>query len=183
MYPPGDAVMIYELGYIQTLLEGKFRPGHFQGVSRFVDKLIEFVQPDTLYLGQKDYQQCMVIKKMIQLRNYATQLQVCDTVREKDGLAMSSRNMRLNAEERLQALQIIHTLKKIKDEIVPGHLNAIKEQAMEMLSQHGFKVDYVEIADASHLEPIHFWDGKQPAIALIAAFINEVRLIDNLFIN
>ncbi len=180
MYPAGDPVEHYELGFIETVLEGKYRPGHFQGVCRIVDKLLKAVKPNTLYLGRKDYQQCMVINKMIALKGHPVKLQVCDTVREADGLAMSSRNMRLNPEERKQALHIIKTLKTIKDSIKPGDLHMVQQNAQQYLEANGFKVDYAAIADAVTLEPLRNWDGQQEIVALIAAFLNEVRLIDNL---
>lgn len=180
MYPQGDPVIHYDLGFIETVLEGEFRPGHFQGVCRIVDKLLNAVQPDVLYLGQKDYQQCMVINKMIELKNHPVQLQVCDTVREADGLAMSSRNMRLNETERKEAPHIIKMLQTIKAGIKPGDLQSLKQSAQRYLAQQGFKVDYVEIADATTLAPLNRWDGKQSIVALVAAFLNEVRLIDNL---
>ncbi|MFZ1534928.1 MAG: pantoate--beta-alanine ligase, partial [Chitinophagaceae bacterium] len=103
IYPEGiKPEMQYELGYIETILEGKFRPGHFQGVCMVVHRLLDIVQPDNLYLGQKDYQQCMVISKLVELINQQDTIKVniCPTLREKDGLAMSSRNMRLNEDER-----------------------------------------------------------------------------------
>lgn len=180
MYPPGDPVLHYELGFIETVLEGKYRPGHFQGVCRIVDKLLLAVKPTTLYLGQKDYQQCMVINKMIELKGHKTRLQVCDTVREPDGLAMSSRNMRLNEAERQQALHIIKTLKVIQQELRPGNIKQLKKKGVGYLEQNGFNVDYVEIADAVTLAAVDEWDGQQPLVALVAAFLNEVRLIDNL---
>ena len=180
MYPPNDPVVHYELGSIETILEGKYRPGHFQGVCRIVDKLLAAVKPGTLYLGQKDYQQCMVIEKMISLKGHTTRLQVCDTVREPDGLAMSSRNMRLNAEEREQALHISKILRALKAGLQPGNLVSLKENAQQYLEENGFKVDYVEIADALTLAPVSNWDGKQKLVALVAAFLNDVRLIDNL---
>ncbi|MBC7934668.1 MAG: pantoate--beta-alanine ligase [Rhizobacter sp.] len=180
MYPANDPVLHYDLGFIETILEGKYRPGHFQGVCRIVDKLLNAVKPDTLFLGRKDYQQCMVIHKMIGLQAHQTQLQVCDTVREADGLAMSSRNMRLNKEDRQTALHIIKILRSIQSNLKPGDLSPLKKVAFQHLEENGFKSDYVEIADAVTLEPVTTWDGKQPLVALAAAFLNEVRLIDNL---
>lgn len=180
MYPPGDPAEHYDLGFIETVLEGKYRPGHFQGVCRIVDKLLKAVRPDILYLGRKDYQQCMVINKMIALKNHPVQLQVCDTVREADGLAMSSRNMRLNPVERQQALHIIKTLRTIREKLSPGDLRPLKQQAQQYLEANGFKVDYAAIADAVTLEPLDNWDGRQEIVALVATFLNEIRLIDNL---
>jgi pantoate--beta-alanine ligase len=183
MYPVNDPVIVYELGYIETLLEGKYRPGHFQGVCRIVDKLLSAVLPNSLFLGQKDYQQCMVIKKMMDLKHYPIHLQVCDTLREEDGLAMSSRNLRLTAAERNKALNLIESLRNIKATIKTGDTIEIRQESIEKLTRLGFKVDYFEIADASDLLPISVWDGKQKAVVLVAATLNDVRLIDNLLLN
>lgn len=183
MYPPKDPVLVYELGYLETLLEGKYRPGHFQGVCRIVDKLLNAVMPDTLYIGQKDYQQCLVIKKMIALKNHRVHVEISETMRESDGLAMSSRNLRLDAVARKKAVLLIQCLRKIKDTIKEGDLTSITSQAIEHLNLQGFKVDYVQIANAADLQPITTWDGKQKAVLLVAAFTDEVRLIDNLLLN
>ena len=183
MYPPNDPVIFYDLGYIETLLEGKYRPGHFQGVCRIVDKLLDAVTPDNLYLGQKDYQQCMVIQKMIELKQYPTQLVICETIREADGLAKSSRNMRLNEKEKKQALFIIETLRTIKEKINNSNPDILIKEAEKSLTLQGFKVDYVSIADAYNLQPVEIKSGDQKKVALIAAFINDIRLIDNLLLN
>ncbi|MFT3980721.1 MAG: pantoate--beta-alanine ligase [Ferruginibacter sp.] len=183
MYPANETLPHYDLGYLETVLEGEFRPGHFQGVCQIVDKLLQAVQPTTLFLGQKDYQQCMVIARMIELRQHPVQLQICTTVREQDGLAMSSRNMRLSDSERQQALYIIKTLRRIKQELRPGDMDSLKKEAAAYLEQNGFKVDYVAIADAGSLELVNDWDGKTAVVALVAAFLNEVRLIDNLVLH
>jgi pantoate--beta-alanine ligase len=179
MYPPNDPVIEYDLGEIEQLLEGKYRPGHFQGVCRIVDKLLMAVKPDGLYIGQKDYQQCMVIRKLIALKGYRTQLQVCDTVREADGLAQSSRNLRLSPQERHKATQIYKTLQFVAENIAPGELSSLKIKATSLLASQDFKVDYVEIAKADTLEIVDTWDGKDKLVALIAAFLGDVRLIDN----
>lgn len=175
----------YDLGKLETLLEGKFRPGHFQGVCMVVERLLNIVCPDNLYLGQKDYQQCMVINRLIQLMGIEkdTTLVVCPTLREPDGLAMSSRNMRLNEEERKRAVAIYNVLTSIKNNLQASSLISIKDKAVEELAAKGFRVDYVEIADAITLEPVAEWDGRQKLVALAAAFNNEVRLIDNMLIN
>ena len=185
MYPDGvKPTMHYDLGYLETILEGKFRPGHFQGVCMVVHRLLEIVQPNNLYLGQKDYQQCMVIKKLIELMGLGNKIKVniCPTLREADGLAMSSRNMRLNNDERKTAATIFRSLSWIKDNIEQGNLTALKSQAVKMLEEAGFRVDYVEIANATNLSLVNNWDGKQKLVTLVAAFINEVRLIDNMLL-
>jgi len=175
----------YDLGKLETLLEGKFRPGHFQGVCMVVERLLNIVCPGKLYLGQKDYQQCMVINRLIQVMGIEkdTTLVVCPTLREADGLAMSSRNMRLNEEERKRAVAIYNVLTSIKNNLQPSSLITIKNKAVEELAAKGFRVDYVEIADAITLEPVTHWNGRQKLVVLVAAFNNEVRLIDNMLIN
>ena len=182
MYPSGQANAHYELGMLENILEGRFRPGHFQGVCIIVDKLLAAVQPTALYLGRKDYQQCLVIQKMMTDRKYNIELNICDTIRETDGLAMSSRNMRLNEMERQKALCIIESLILIKNNIVPGKLDDLKNEATEFLKKNGYKVDYTEIAEAETLELQHEWDGKNKLVALVAAYLNDVRLIDNIIL-
>jgi pantoate--beta-alanine ligase len=175
---------VFQLGFLEEILEGKYRPGHFQGVCQVVSILLDIVKPGKLYLGQKDYQQCMVIKKLLELRNdEQVQVRVGETVRELDGLAMSSRNMRLDKNDREIAVNIFKALAFIKNNIQPGDLQKVKTVASELLTKNGFRPDYVEIADAETLGVISKWDGKQKLVALIAAFLNDVRLIDNMILN
>jgi pantoate--beta-alanine ligase len=172
----------YDLGYLETILEGKFRPGHFQGVCQVMYRLLKLVQPDLLFMGQKDYQQCMVVKRLLTLMESKTQLIPAPTIRENSGLAMSSRNMRLSEQQRGEAVDISKTLRFIRENLQYQSLNALKSTATEQLQQAGFKVDYVEIAHAETLEPIEEWDGKTPLVALVAAFLGDIRLIDNLIL-
>ena len=186
IYPNGtDRLKHYELGFLETVLEGKFRPGHFQGVCQVMHRLLEIVLPNNLYLGQKDYQQCMVIKKLIELigLNDRIKVNICPTLREDDGLAMSSRNTRLLPEDRKKAATISAALRYIKENLKPGDTKKIKGEAKEMLLQKEFRIDYIEIADADTLELVENWNGKQKVVALVAAFLNKVRLIDNMVIN
>lgn len=185
IYPEGYSnVKHYDIGYLETMLEGKYRPGHFQGVCMVVDRLLEIVQPDQLYLGQKDYQQCKVITGLIALKGLPDKirLSICPTLREADGLAMSSRNLRLSVEERMKAPVIFRCLQSLKSNLRPGDLIVIKEEAVSMLELAGLRPDYVEIADADDLSPVTKWDGKQRLVALIAAFLGDIRLIDNLIL-
>lgn len=185
IYPDGIThKQKYDLGYLETLLEGKYRPGHFQGVCMVVNRLLNIVQPDNLYLGQKDYQQCMVITRLVEIIGQSAKIKVniCPTLREADGLAMSSRNMRLTESERKTASIIYNCLRQIKKDLRPGDTEPIKQKAIAVLSKSGFKPDYVEIADAHTLSLIHEWDGKQQLVVLIAAFLNEIRLIDNMLL-
>jgi pantoate--beta-alanine ligase len=186
IYPNGiDHLKHYELGFLETVLEGKFRPGHFQGVCQVMHRLLEIVLPNNLYLGQKDYQQCMVIKKLIELigLNDKMKLNICPTLREDDGLAMSSRNTRLLPDDRKKAATISATLRYIKENLKTGDTKKIKDKAKEMLLQKEFRIDYIEIADAGTLELVENWNGKQKVVALVAAFLNQIRLIDNMVIN
>lgn len=182
MYLNDEVNEHYDLGMLEHILEGKYRPGHFQGVCIIVDKLLTAIKPNTLYLGKKDYQQCMVINKMITDKKYEVRLEICDTIREPSGLAMSSRNLRLNEVERIYALKIIETLINIKKNIKPGNLEEIKIKATKYLTKNGYKVDYTEIADAATLEIVSDWDGKAKLVALVAANLNNVRLIDNIIL-
>lgn len=183
IYPADIKKEQYDLGYIETILEGKFRPGHFQGVCQVVDRLLQIVHSDILFLGQKDYQQCMVINKMITLKKYPVSLSISSTLREPGGLAMSSRNKRLNDRQRKNAVRIFETLTLIKNEIKKGSLDQLKIKAIEFLEAAGFKVDYVEFADAANLELINEWDGNRKIVVLIAASIDDIRLIDNMVLN
>lgn len=186
IYPEGVKSMIrYELGNIETVLEGKFRPGHFQGVCMVVHRLLEIVQPDNLYLGQKDYQQCMVIKKLVVLINQDKKIKIniCPTLREADGLAMSSRNMRLDLSARKAAIAIYKSLILVKENIQTKPFSDLKQKAQSLLKKAGFRVEYFEIADATDLLPVDKYDGHQKLVALVAAYINEVRLIDNMLLN
>src|SRR5258706_6960869 len=185
VYPGGATTGVkYDLGYLETILEGKYRPGHFQGVCTVVDRLLDIVKPNSLYLGQKDYQQCMVIRKLIELTTRSKiRVHICPTLREPDGLAMSSRNVRLNKEERRKAPAIYKTLLYIKQNLSIGNLISLKEAALEKLKAEGFMPDYIEIADAASLHLTDEWDGERKLVALAAAFLNEVRLIDNVLLN
>jgi pantoate--beta-alanine ligase len=183
IYPPAYLKKNYDLGSIEHNLEGYYRPGHFQGVCEVVDRLLDIITPDNLYLGQKDFQQCMVIKKLLEItgREAKVDLHICPTKRETSGLAMSSRNLRLTSEEKVLAVSIYKELENIKKNLRQIPLEALKKNARAYLTQQGFKVDYVEIARAEDLTP-----SKNPAdadVALIAAGIGNVRLIDNLLLN
>jgi len=186
IYPDGIAKRDhYDLGYIETILEGEFRPGHFQGVCMAVERLLNIVLPDNLYLGQKDYQQCMIITRLIHLMGIQkkVQIRICPILREKDGLAMSSRNMRLNLEQRAQAPIIYKTLLFLKDNLGKGSLKDLKKEAINLLEEQGVRADYIEIADAKTLKPINEWDSRTNILGLAAGYIDGVRLIDNLILS
>ncbi len=184
IYPEGEKNMEhYNLGYLETIFEGEYRPGHFQGVCQVMSRLLKIVSPQHLFMGQKDYQQCMVVKKLIELIGLLINFHTCPTTRETDGLAMSSRNMRLNEEERKNAVAIHKALSYLKQNIIAGNIDSLIEDAKKILQSYDFKIDYVEVADAETLQATHFFDGKEKLVALAAAFQNQVRLIDNMILN
>lgn len=183
MYPSEYVKKQYELGEIENRLEGFYRPGHFQGVCQAVDRLLEIVQPHNLYMGQKDYQQCMVVKKLLELTEKTNDINliVVPTVREPDGLAMSSRNLRLDQEQRKLATLIYKELSFIKEHIHRQSLNELKKIASTHLAEKGFQVDYVEIANAVDLSPAT--NPSDEMVVLAAATVGNIRLIDNIVLN
>lgn len=185
IYPDGKELKEhYDLGFIESVLEGEFRPGHFQGVCQVVDRLLHIVQPDYLFLGQKDYQQVMILRKMTGLKNHPVKIIIGETLREPSGLARSSRNLRLSEDEKQKATAIYHALLYIKENIASAGLNELKQHAAEMLMNSGFgKIDYIAVCSAATLEPVEHYDAAIPSVALIAAFMGDVRLIDNMLLN
>lgn len=184
IYPEGLATNYsYDLGYLETILEGFYRPGHFQGVCRVMHKLLTIVQPDDLFMGQKDYQQCMVIKRLIELYNMATKLHIVPTQREQNGLAMSSRNLRLSDEAKEKASAIFQALTFIRKKVLSAPIEQLKNEASRIILSAGFeKIDYIEICDADTLMPLDKL-RETKMVALVAAFIEGVRLIDNMLLN
>ncbi len=168
IYPDGmEGLPSYDLGNLERVLEGEFRPGHFQGVCVVVDRLLHAVQPDLLFMGQKDYQQVAVIERLLKISNHAVQLIACPTVRENSGLAMSSRNMRLSNEQREKAVAIYR-----------GFESSGEAEFRQKLVDAGFdSIDYIACCDPHTLET-KSWKAK-PCVILVAAFIGGVRLIDN----
>ena len=181
IYPSGYLPDHYALGSLETVLEGKYRPGHFQGVCQVVDRLLAIVMPSTLFLGQKDYQQCMVIARLIHLKQYATDLHIVPTMRETSGLAMSSRNLRLNEQDRKKDAAIYAGLTHLKSRLKPGKIQSLCDDIANDLLRAGFeKVDYISIANAKTLDPVEEWDGETALVALAAVFLSGIRLIDNI---
>ncbi len=172
----------YALGYLEEILEGKFRPGHFQGVCLVVEKLLNIVRPDILFLGQKDYQQCLVIKKLVRLMGSRVKVKIEPIIREKNGLAMSSRNLRLTPEERETAPGLHETLTAIKKQLRRANFRQLANVAVERLETAGFKVDYLELARAKDLRTVAGKEPHEELVLLIAAYLHRVRLIDNILI-
>ena len=173
----------FDLGYLETILEGEFRPGHFQGVSLVVEKLLKIVNPDFLFLGQKDFQQCLIIKRLVGLMNRNIKIIICPILREESGLAMSSRNLRLSFSDRKLASELFLTLVSIKNKLKSEDFLKVKDQAIQDLETKGFKVEYLELAKKNNLEIVSHFNPGEKLIILIAAFLGDVRLIDNLLIN
>ena len=183
IYPPDYIPRLYDLGRLENILEGYYRPGHFQGVCQVVDRLLSIVNPHNIYIGQKDYQQCMVIRRLIETlgKSAHIHIHIAPTIRENDGLAMSSRNIRLTKDQRNKALTIYKELTAIKEQLDTVPLDQLKKKAARHLEDAGFSVDYVEIAYADSLEPAS--SNKERLVALIAAYLGHIRLIDNLSLN
>jgi pantoate--beta-alanine ligase len=169
------------LGELEHLLEGKFRPGHYQGVTQVVFKLFDIVKPDLAFFGQKDYQQVLVIQKMVDLLHLPVKIVMCPILRETDGLAMSSRNIHLSADDRLHALVLSRTLNWLKQNFDNGQTASLTKQCEDMIkAEPGVQLEYFEIADGKNLHNAN-QDSKQ-IVALVAAKVGNTRLIDNMIV-
>ncbi len=180
IYPVPDA-RIYDLGDITTRLEGAFRPGHFNGVASVVSRLFNIVNPTRAYFGLKDFQQYLVIKALVEKFNLNVQVVGCDIVRENNGLAMSSRNVLLNPEDRIVAAELFKALTKIKiayGKVRLDQLSAIGKAHLDMFPT--ITTEYLEVVTSSNLAPIKDSVSTEPLRALVAVKIGGVRLIDNL---
>jgi pantoate--beta-alanine ligase len=171
-----------DLGYLEDILEGKFRQGHYQGVTQIVNKLFEVVKPHKAFFGQKDFQQVKVIKKLVEVYDLNVEIVMCPIFREDDGLAMSSRNIHLSPLERQQSLSLSKALFKTKEDFDYKSLEEIKEGAKALLKNaEGVELEYFEISNADTLLPAI---SKEEAslVALVAAKVGRTRLIDNIII-
>lgn len=180
IYPEPDTRQ-FSYAPLDTVMEGKYRPGHFNGVCQIVSKLFLIVEPDMAYFGEKDFQQLAIIREMVRKYPFNLEIVGCPIVREADGLALSSRNARLSAEQRLQALQISKTLF--------GSLDFAKEHTLEETKQYvenriaeseGLESEYFEIVDGNTLQTVSSWNDSDYIVGCITVFCGEVRLIDNI---
>ncbi len=181
MYPRGLDVQTYvEVPLLGDRHCGQSRTGHFRGVSTIVCKLFNLVQPDIACFGQKDYQQLAIIRQMVTDLSLPIEIIGVPTERATDGLALSSRNGYLTAEQRAQAPALYQTLQWLKQQINTGqhHYRQLEQQATERLNNSGFKTDYLNISDRNTLEPVTA--AEQPKVILAAAYIGNTRLIDNI---
>jgi pantoate--beta-alanine ligase len=178
MYPADLPFTPMPLGKIGQLLEGAHRPGHFEGVVHVVHHLFTLVQPQRAYFGQKDFQQLAIIRLLNNHYGFGIELIGCQTVRQKDGLAMSSRNLRLTLEQRQNAVSISRALTFVQNNMGKNTLEKIKQEAILIIEQAGLAIEYLEIVDPITLEKCTEWQQSQ--VCCVAAFCGEVRLIDNM---
>jgi pantoate--beta-alanine ligase len=183
MYADKPVVGIH-FGYLENIMEGKFRPGHFQGVGVVVAKLLNITQPDTAFFGQKDLQQFVVISKLVRDLSFPVTLRCAPTVREKNGLAMSSRNERLTSMERKEAAVFYKSLLFARENLLNGmKIEELKHKVEEKFqSLEGINLEYFEIADAKTLMPVQDIHQHEQVALCIAGYCGKVRLIDNLFL-
>jgi pantoate--beta-alanine ligase len=182
VYPKGlDTTLELNFGDLANVMEGKFRPGHFDGMAQVVNRLLDIVLPHYLYMGQKDFQQLTIVRSMLKQLDSKVNLVMCPIIREEDGLAMSSRNVRLTSEHRKQAVLLNQTLKKAKDLLSKKTPQQIQSWAMDELAKYpDFKPEYFDIVDGITLQPIESFEGTDFAVACVAVWVGEVRLIDNM---
>ena len=180
MYPE-PVTKKYSFGELETVMEGAFRKGHFNGVAVVVKKLFDIILPDKAYFGEKDFQQLAIIQRLVDIENLAVQIIPCPIVREKDGLAMSSRNERLSASERKAAPFIHKTLQeavKLSEKMNPEE---IKDWVIEQFAANKvFQLEYFEIAGDHNLQPVSAWNQASGIMGFIAVHLGQVRLIDNI---
>ena len=180
IYPEGlTKAPLVDLGQLNTVQEARFRPGHFDGVVQVVSRLLDMVQPDKLYMGQKDYQQVMVIQQLLRQTQRATELVICPIVREPDGLAMSSRNVRLDPGLRQKANIIYQTLQEAASLLSQKSIPEIIQQATDQLSAAGFKPEYFEVSAHDTLLPVSTLHPGDTVVISTAVWADQVRLIDN----
>ncbi len=183
MYPDKPSVNI-GFGKLEEGMEGKFRPNHFNGVGLVVTKLFNIVNPDVAFFGQKDFQQLSLIKKINQDLNFGIEIIGVPTIREEDGLALSSRNQRLSEKERMVAPEIFKTLNLLKEELLSlKSVEQARKVAIDYIQQtKELKLEYLEIVDSSNLEAVSDINGHEQISLCIAAYLGDVRLIDNLYL-
>lgn len=180
MYPEPDTRQ-FSYAPLDTVMEGAFRPGHFNGVCQIVSKLFEAVKPHRAYFGEKDFQQLAIIHEMVRQMQFDLEIIGCPIVREEDGLALSSRNARLSAEERENALKISQTLFKSRT-FAATHTVSETQKFVEdaIAAAPGLRLEYFEIVDGNTLQKVGNWDQTSYAVGCITVFCGDVRLIDNI---
>lgn len=185
MYPD-DPLIKFDFGHLDAIMEGIYRPGHFSGVALVVTKLLNIVQPERAYFGQKDWQQLTIISRLVDEFMINTEVRIVPTTREPGGLALSSRNVRLKPEDRPLATTFFKVLTYAKNALTVDKIDFsdVKQRAGRMFEEHErLRLEYIELVDSKNLKPIrHVEDADRPIIC-IAGYVGEVRLIDNMFLD
>lgn len=180
IYPEPDTRQ-FDFGQLDKVMEGKFRPGHFNGVAQVVSRLFDIVKPDRAYFGEKDFQQLAIIRQMVRQCNIPVEIVPMPIRREESGLAMSSRNQRLNDEEKSEAVNIYRILSESKKLNKHKAVEEIREKVIDDINRIGsLKVEYFEIVDGNTLQQITNWSETDYAVGCITVFCGDVRLIDNI---
>ena len=180
MYPEEDT-RVFNFGSIETVMEGKYRPGHFNGVAQIVSKLFYAVEPTRSYFGEKDFQQVAIIRDMVKQLNIPVEIIACPIIREESGLARSSRNELLSAEERKKAALISQVLSKSVNFAKEMSVEEVKNWVNDQFkSDDTFKMDYYDIVDGNSLQSVSSWDESDYILGCIAIYCGKIRLIDNI---
>ena len=180
MYPEPDTRQ-FEFGMLDKVMEGFFRPGHFNGVAQVVSRLFDAVKPDKAYFGEKDFQQLAIIREMTRKMNYPIEIVPCPIVREADGLAMSSRNTRLDNKQRQEAVKISGALFESRNLKSKMSVVELKQWVIETINESPeMETEYFDIVDGNTLQSVSYWGDSDYIVGCIAAFCGKVRLIDNI---
>ena len=180
MYPEEDT-RVFNFGSIETVMEGKYRPGHFNGVAQIVSKLFDAVEPTRSYFGEKDFQQVAIIRDMVRQLNLPVEIIACPIIREESGLARSSRNELLSADERKKAALISQVLSKSVNFAKEMSVDEVKNWVIDQFkTDEVFRMDYYDIVDGNSLQSISSWDESDYIVGCIAVYCGKIRLIDNI---
>ena len=180
IYPEPDT-RVFELGPLAEVMEGPRRPGHFNGVAQVLTRLFDIVKPNRAYFGEKDFQQLAIVRELVKNYNIPVEIVGCPIVREADGLALSSRNMRLTAEQRVHALKISKTLFQSVEKMNEMSVENLKQWVISQVnSEPELEVEYFEISDSLTLQPLTDWKQCENIVGCITVYCGEVRLIDNI---
>jgi pantoate--beta-alanine ligase len=182
MYPE-EETRAFRFGYVETVMEGARRPGHFSGVAQIVSKLFDIVSPHRAYFGQKDFQQVAIIRQLVRQLHYTLKIITCPIVREPDGLAMSSRNALLDPAQRESAPRIYRALQKAVELAASLEVEEVKARVVQEINETPcLETDYFEIVDSVELRPVKSWRESGSKVACVAVYAGNVRLIDNIII-
>ncbi len=180
IYPKPDT-RVFDFGQLDKVMEGVHRPGHFNGVGQVVSRLFDIVKPGKAYFGEKDYQQLAIIRKMVKDYKYPIEIVGCPIVREKDGMALSSRNMRLSKDERKRAVRISQTLFKSVEMAATKSLEEVKQWVIDEINKDSIlNVEYYEIVNSETMQSVKSWKDADKITGCITVYCGEVRLIDNI---